>query len=52
MYDKESEVDRISEELAIVHIRDWGYREEPDKLAQRFLEAKKIIAEVIRKNSQ
>lgn len=46
----EQKNERLSEELALAFIRNWGLREEPEKLAQRFFDAKKIIEEVVRKN--
>ncbi len=52
MYDTDVQIEKVSEELAIAFVRNWGFKESPDKLARRFLHAKKEIESTIKKEQE
>ena len=48
MYDSDEKIEKVSEELAFAFIKIWAFKESPEKLVQRFLHAKREIADTIR----
>ena len=46
------QIDRLSEELAIIYMRNMEYKDTPALFAQKFLEAKKEILEYLTTNHQ
>ena len=52
MYEtKEELIAKVSEELAIVYMRNMGFKDSPEIFARNYLDIQKKIAETLRKSS-
>lgn len=53
MYEtKEQLITKVSEELAIVYMRNMSFKDTPEIFARNFLDIQKKIAETLRKNNK